>query len=78
MKTEKYLFLLVGMAFKVLCLLEKENDRLNDTVSRLEAEISALKGQVAGKGDLAKLIADAKNLLGDDNSINDKGLGRAA
>ena len=54
------------------------DDRLNDTVSRLEAEISALKGQVAGKGDLAKLIADAKNLLGDDNSINDKGLGRAA
>lgn len=63
---------------KKVRVLEKENDRLNDTVSRLEAEISALKGQVAGKGDLAKLIADAKNLLGDDNSINDKGLGRAA
>ena len=63
---------------KKVRVLEKENDRLNDTVSRLEAEISALKGQVAGKGDLAKLIADAKNLLGDNNSINDKGLGRAA
>lgn len=63
---------------KKVRVLEKENDRLNDTVSRLEAEISALKGQVAGKGDLAKLIADAKNLLGDDNSINDKGSGRAA
>ncbi len=63
---------------KKVRVLEKENDRLNDTVSRLEAEISALKGQVAGKGDLAKLIADAKNLLGDDNNINDKGLGRAA
>lgn len=63
---------------KKVRVLEKENDRLNDTVSRLEAEISALKGQVAGKGDLAKLIADAKNLLGDDNNIIDKGLGRAA
>ena len=63
---------------KKVRVLEKENDKLNDTVSRLEAEISALKGQVAGKGDLAKLIADAKNLLGDDNSINDKGSGRAA
>ncbi len=62
---------------KKVRVLEKENDRLNDTVSKLEAEISALRGQVAGKGDLAKLIADAKNLLGDDNSINDKGLGRA-
>ncbi len=57
--------------------LEKENDKLNDTVSRLETEINTLKGQVAGKGDLAKLIADAKNLLGDDNNINGKGLGRA-
>ena len=52
--------------------LEKENSRFNDTISKLESEISTLKGQVAGKGDLAKLIADAKNLLGDDNSINIK------
>lgn len=40
-------------------------------IAELEREIQRLKSQVAGKDDLAKLIADAKNLLGDNSDIED-------
>ncbi len=50
--------------------LEKENTELNEKISKLEAEVNTLKGQVAGKGDLARLIEDAKSLLSETDNDN--------
>lgn len=55
---------------KNLKLLEKENAELNEKISKLEADVSTLKGQVAGKGDLARLIEDAKSLLNESDNDN--------
>lgn len=53
---------------KKLRMLEKENLENTEIVTKLQEEVSALRAQVAGKGDLAKLIADAKDLLGSENN----------
>ena len=56
---------------KKVRVLEKESLSSNERIAELEREIQKLKSQVAGKDDLAKLIADAKNLLGDNSDIED-------
>ena len=56
---------------KKVRVLEKETLSSNEKIAELEREIQRLKSQVAGKDDLAKLIADAKNLLGDNSDIED-------
>lgn len=56
---------------KKVRVLEKESLSSNEKIAELEREIQKLKSQVAGKDDLAKLIADAKNLLGDNSDIED-------
>ena len=53
---------------KRLRMLEKENLENTENVTKLQEEISNLRSQVAGKSDLAKLIADAKDLLGSENN----------
>lgn len=53
---------------KKLRMLEKENLENTENVTRLQEEVSNLRAQVAGKGDLAKLIADAKDLLDNENN----------
>lgn len=56
---------------KKVRVLEKETLSSNEKIAELEREIQRLKSQVAGKDDLAKLIADAKNLLGDSSDIEE-------
>ncbi len=56
---------------KKVRVLEKESLSSNEKIAELEREIQRLKSQVAGKDDLAKLIADAKNLLGDSSDIEE-------
>lgn len=53
---------------KRLRMLEKENLENTENVTKLQEEVSNLRSQVAGKSDLAKLIADAKDLLGSENN----------
>lgn len=50
---------------KKLRLLEKESLSNDERVTELEEELSKLRMQVSGKDDLARLVADAKNLLGE-------------
>lgn len=56
---------------KKVRVLEKESLSSSEKIAELEREIQRLKSQVAGKDDLAKLIADAKNLLGDSSDIEE-------
>lgn len=50
---------------KKLRLLEKESLSNDERVTELEEELNELRMQVSGKDDLARLVADAKNLLGE-------------
>lgn len=50
---------------KKLRSLEKESLSNDERVTELEEELSKLRMQVSGKEDLARLVADAKNLLGE-------------
>lgn len=50
---------------KKLRSLEKESLSNDERVTELEEELSKLRMQVSGKDDLARLVADAKNLLGE-------------
>lgn len=50
---------------KKLRLLEKESLSNDERVTELEEELNQLRMQVSGKDDLARLVADAKNLLGE-------------
>lgn len=50
---------------KKLRLLEKESLSNDERVTELEDELSKLRMQVSGRDDLARLVADAKNLLGE-------------
>lgn len=55
---------------KKIRTFEKETVSNNEKIAELEREIQRLKSQVAGKDDLAKLVADAKSLLGDNSNID--------
>lgn len=50
---------------KKLRLLEKESLSNDERVTELEEELNELRMQVSGKDDLVRLVADAKNLLGE-------------
>lgn len=49
--------------------LKREVTDTNEQITKLEEEISKLRAQVSGKNDLARLIADAKDLLNNDSNM---------
>lgn len=51
-------------------MLESKNHTQEKTIAKQEDELNILRPQVEGKKDLVALLADAKNILGNDNVIN--------